>query len=151
MEAPLFNKPLPVLALRNLVLFPGTTVPIRVGRAQSVAAIRTLRPENHPENSDRSLSSSFTGQLLAVLQKPEDQKEHIAPDELHSIGVLCQIERVRGNEKDGFQLVVRGMERVRAAHAYESQGSLFATPEPLKEIRDADPATLRALLDSVKS
>ncbi len=151
MEAPLFNKPLPVLALRNLVLFPGTTVPIRVGRAQSVAAIRTLRPENHPENSDRSLSSSFTGQLLAVLQKPEDQKEHIAPDELHSIGVLCQIERVRGNEKDGFQLVVRGIERVRAAHAYESQGSLFATPEPLKEIRDADPATLRALLDSVKS
>lgn len=142
MEAPLFNKPLPVLALRNLVLFPGTTVPIRVGRSQSLAAIRLLRSEN----SDRNPS----GQLIAVLQKPEEQKDHITPDELHAIGVLCQIERVRGNEKDGYQLVVRGVERVRSVNPYESQGSLWATPEPIKEERDADPATLRALLDSVK-
>lgn len=146
METQLFNKPLPVLALRNLVLFPGTTVPIRVGRAQSLAAIRLLRTEN----SDRN-PTQLGGRLLAVLQLPEDQKDHIAPDELHAIGVLCQIERVRGNEKDGFQLVVRGIERVRATNAYESQGALFATPEPLKEERDADEATLRALLESVKT
>ena len=143
METTLFNKPLPVLALRNLVLFPGMTVPIRVGRAQSIAAIRSIRSEV----GDREPG----GQLIAVLQKPLDQKEHIAPDELHRVGVLCQIERVRGNEKDGFQLIVRGIERVNVANVFESMGTLRATPEPLREDIDADPATIKALLESVKS
>ncbi|RYZ75455.1 MAG: endopeptidase La, partial [Proteobacteria bacterium] len=136
-------KALPVLALRNLVLFPGTTVPIRVGRAQSIAAIRALRNEN--SESDKS-----SQQLIAVLQTPLDQKEHISPDELHPMGVLVQIERVRGNEKDGFQLVVRGLERVRVRQVFESGGSLRAIPEPVTEAADVDQATQRTLLDSVK-
>jgi ATP-dependent Lon protease len=142
MESSLFNKPLPVLALRNLVLFPGTTVPIRVGRAQSMAAIRLLKKEA----GDREI----TGQLIAVLQKPLDQKEHIGPEELHKVGVLAQVERVRGNEKDGYQLVVRGIERINVTNAFETAGALKATPEPFKEEGDADPATIKALLDSLK-
>jgi ATP-dependent Lon protease len=142
METALFNKPLPVLALRNLVLFPGMTVPIRVGRAQSIAAIRAIRSEV----GDREPG----GQIIAVLQKPQDQKEYILPDELNRIGVLCQIERVRGNEKDGFQLIVRGIERIQVANPYEVNGLLRATAEPIREDLDADPETVKALLDSVK-
>ncbi|MES2856839.1 MAG: LON peptidase substrate-binding domain-containing protein, partial [Bdellovibrionota bacterium] len=143
MESSLFNKPVPVLALRNLVLFPGTTVPIRVGRAQSIAAIRLLKKEA----GDREV----TGQLIAVLQKPLDQKEHIGPDELHKTGVLAQIERVRGNEKDGYQLVVRGIERVAVFAPFETAGALKATPEPINETGDADAATIQALLESLKT
>ena len=150
MESTLFNKPLPVLALRNLVLFPGTTVPIRVGRAQSMAAIRSLRNVPAGESAGASQADNPPQQLIAVLQKPLDQKEHISPDELHNIGVLVQVERVRGNEKDGFQLVVRGLERVRVRQAFESNGALEAVAEPLRESVDSDPATTRALLDSVK-
>jgi ATP-dependent Lon protease len=144
MESTNYSKPLPVLALRNLVLFPGTTVPIRVGRAQSIAAIRALRNEN--TDGDKSGSQ----QLIAVLQIPLDQKEHISPDELHPMGVLVQIERVRGNEKDGFQLVVRGLERVRVRQVFESGGALRAIPEPVNEPSDVDQATQKTLLDSVK-
>ena len=152
MESTLFNKPLPVLALRNLVLFPGTTVPIRVGRAQSMAAIRALRNENSGVSGNApSADGQVLGQLIAVLQKPQEQKEHISPDELHSTGVLVQVERVRGNEKDGFQLVVRGLERVRVRQVFESAGALRAIAEPIREETDADPATTRALLDSVKT
>lgn len=143
MESTLFNKSLPVLALRNLVLFPGTTVPIRVGRAQSMAAIRALKNE--------SGDGAQTQTMIAVLQKPLDQKEHISPDELHNIGVLVQVERIRGNEKDGYQLVVRGLERIRVRQAVESNGALKAVAEPLFEKTEADPATLKALLDSVKT
>ena len=143
MESSLFNKPLPVLALRNLVVFPGMTVPIRVGRTQSIAAIRAIRSEV----GDREPG----GQIVAVLQKPQDQRDHIAPDDLHRVGVLCQIERVRGNERDGFQLVVRGIERVKVVEPYESAGTLRATPEPFPEDIDTDPATVKALLESVKT
>lgn len=144
MDSTTYAKPLPVLALRNLVLFPGTTVPIRVGRAQSIAAIRALR--NEKSDSDKSASQ----QLIAVLQIPQEQKEHISPDELHSMGVLVQIERIRGNEKDGFQLVVRGLERVRVRQAFESGGALRAIAEPVTEPSDVDAATEKTLLDSVK-
>lgn len=146
METTLFNKPLPVLALRNLVLFPGMTVPIRVGRAQSIAAIRAIRSEV----GERPLEGAVGGQIIAVLQKPSDQKEYIAPDELHHVGVLCAIERVRGNEKDGFQLIVRGIERIQVVHPFESEGVLRAIAEPVREVDDADPATVKALLESVK-
>ena len=150
MESTLFNKPLPVLALRNLVLFPGTTVPIRVGRAQSMAAIRALRTD--PTGAPATDGTTATqNKMIAVLQKPLDQKEHISPDELHEIGILLQVERIRGNEKDGYQLVVRGLERVRVTQAYENEGALRATAEPLRERTDADAATLKALLDSVKT
>lgn len=135
-----YNKPVPVLALRNLVLFPGTTVPIRVGRAQSIAAIRALRNE----------TSDGTQQLIAVLQIPLDQKEHISPDELHPVGVLVNLERVRGNEKDGFQLVVRGLERVRVRQVFESGGALRAIPEKMNDQADVDEPTQKALLESMK-
>ena len=147
METTLFNKPLPVLALRNLVLFPGMTVPIRVGRAQSIAAIRSIRSSV----GDGLVGQTSGGQLIAVLQKPVDQKEHISPDELHHTGVLCQIERVRGNEKDGFQLIVRGIERVHVAFPFEADGVLRAIAEPFASEDDTDAETVRALLDSVKT
>jgi ATP-dependent Lon protease len=143
MESTLFNKPLPVLALRNLVLFPGTTVPIRVGRAQSMAAIRALKNESGDGAQNQT--------MIAVLQIPLDQKEHISPDELHNVGVLVQVERIRGNEKDGYQLVVRGLERIRVREAFEAGGALKAIAEPLFEKTKADTATLKALLDSVKT
>jgi ATP-dependent Lon protease len=147
MESTLFNKPLPVIALRNLVLFPGMTVPIRVGRSQSMSAVRFVNEDSH----DRQPNS----QLIAVLQRPLDQKEHIAPDELHKVGVLCQVERIRGNDRDGYQLIVRGLERVRVVNPFESgegqRAMLKATPEPFKELIDADPATVKALLESVKT
>lgn len=144
MESSLFNKPFPVIALRNLVIFPGLTVPIRVGRAQSVAVIHELQK--------RTLSDKETvSQVIGVLQKPIDQKEHIAPDELHKVGVLCQVEIIRGTDKEGYQLIVRGVERVQITNPVEVDGMLKATPEPLSRETDLDPLTVKALLDSVKT
>lgn len=138
------NLSVPVLALRNLVLFPGVSVPIRVGRAQSIAAIQTIRSE---AGSDREI----TGQILAVLQRPLEQKERIEPSELHQVGVLCQIERIRGNERDGFQLMLRGVERVQMTEAFEYAGALRALVQPLNDIVDVDSQTIGALSESLKA
>ena len=94
---------LPLLALRKMVLFPGMSVPIRVGRQQSLAALEALRA-THPDLQN--------AKLVAVLQKSDEQREHLLPSEIHHVGTLAVIERVRGNEKDGYQIVIRGLERV---------------------------------------
>ncbi len=142
MDSSLLNNPLPVIALRNLVLFPGLTIPIRVGRAQSIAAIRQLQEKQGGEKPSY---------LIGVLQKPTEQKERIAPDELHKIGVLCQVELVKGNENEGYHLVVKGLERVRIVDPHESEGSLLATPEPVPNEKGAEESTIKALRDSVKT
>lgn len=143
MDSSLLNKQLPVIALRNLVLFPGLTVPIRIGRAQSIAAIRQLQ--------EKKEDGEATSYLIGVLQKPQEQKEHIAPEELHKVGVLCQVEIVKGSESEGYQMVVKGLERVRVVDPFERDGTLYATPEPLPEGERADESTLKALLESVKT
>ena len=145
-------------------MFPGMTVPIRVGRAQSIAAVQILRSaETNTTNSRVNPASSTvpTGDdwsraaigayIIAVLQKPAEQKEHISPLELNRVGVICQVERIRGNQKDGFQLVLRGIERTVVTDVFESENTLQGTAEPFKEDVDADAQTLKALLDSLKT
>lgn len=142
MEEHLLNKPIPVLALRNLVLYPGITVPVRVGRAQSIAAIRAVTPLKSGAPSEK---------LIAVLQREQDQTDHVLPKDLHKIGAICTIERVRGDEKTGFQLLVRGVERVRLMEISDAGGLLTAVAEPTPEDHDVDESTQKALLDSIKS
>jgi ATP-dependent Lon protease len=137
---------LPVLALRNLVLFPGITVPIRVGRAQSVAAIRALRPAA-PE---AELEGAETRRLIAVLQKPSENRDHIKPDELHSVGVVCLVERVRGSEREGYHLVVKGLERVEISDVREIDGALVASHSSRPTEMDLNTESIAGVLESTK-
>lgn len=99
-----------VLALRNLVVFPGISVPIRVGRQQSLEALKAAREH-----------ASITGtspKVIAVLQSSHDI-DHTAPvkeSDLYKVGTLCEIERIgergKGGDSDGVQLLLRGIERV---------------------------------------
>lgn len=97
----------PVLALRNLVIFPGISVPIRVGRQQSLEALRFAR--------ELATKSNEPVKVVAVLQTSEEL-DHTTPVEtkdLHQVGVLCEVDRIKGQESDGLQLLIRGVERVR--------------------------------------
>lgn len=97
---------LPVLALRNLVLFPGMSVPIRVGRAQSLQAIRQAK------ELAKGLAKPI--RLVAVLQTSTDVEQNgpVTAHDLYKIGVVCEIERIKGNDNEGLQLFIKGLERV---------------------------------------
>jgi len=149
METESLNKAIPILALRNLVLFPGMTVPIRVGRSQSIAAIRSVVPRLSDKNQE--IERASTAPLIAVLQRHVEQKDHVAPGDLHKVGVICHIERVRGTEGSGYQLLIRGMERVRLIDPVKVGDVLQAKTEPMPAGLDIDPPTTKALLESIKS
>jgi ATP-dependent Lon protease len=120
----------PVLALRNLVVFPGLSVPIRVGRAQSLAALREARSGGGP------------AQILATLQtNPDAQIERVQPNDLNEIGVLCEIEKVRGNENEGLQLILKGVTRVRLVNASDNGEYLEAGYEAWPDQTDTAPGS----------
>lgn len=104
---------LPVLALRNLVLFPGMSVPIRVGRAQSLQAIRQAK------ELAKKLEEPI--RLIAVLQTSTDidQNGPVKIEDLYKVGVVCEIERIKGNDQEGLQLFIKGLERVSLEDVHE--------------------------------
>jgi ATP-dependent Lon protease len=167
METNFFDKSIPILALRNLVVFPGITVPIRVGRPQSLAAIRSVLPQQQTVGGEAT--ETLSQPILTVLQKRQEQKDQVDGNDLYRVGVVCKIERIRlsdgpkdatakdatGGSMGGYHLFVRGVERVRILEITSPQadknGLLEARIEPLPKDFDVDSATAKALLDSIKS
>lgn len=123
----------PILALRNLVIFPGISVPIRVGRQQSLEALRFAR--------DLATKANEPVKIVAVLQTSEDLDHTSAVEakDLHDVGVLCEVERIKGQESEGLQLLIRGVERVRLSEYQMESASadgvryISAAAETMKE------------------
>lgn len=131
------GRRIPVLAARNVVIFPGTTLPLNVGRVRSVAAVEAAR--------------SNDGFLITIAQKNDRDGAEPSPDELYRVGTLCKIEKVRGTAEHGYQILVRGVERVRVLNVDGSQSFLEAEVESLNDKVDADGKTLDALVSNLKA
>ena len=88
---------LPVLPLRDTLVFPELFVSIKVGRHASLAALKTA------VESDR--------RLITVLQRqPETDEPDM--DDLHEVGTICRVTRVEQGDA-GAVVVVQGVTRVR--------------------------------------
>ena len=108
---------LPVLPLRETVVFPGVAVPISAGRPGTVEAIQVAL------DGDR--------RMFAVCQR--ENVDDATPELLYETGVIVQIaqaQRVRG----GLQLLVHGLERAQAySYARAGEAMLTALVRPVEE------------------
>ena len=115
---------LPVLPLRDTVVYPGVAVPISAGRPGTVEAVQEAL------DGDR--------RLFAVAQK--ENVDDPTPDYLYSIGTVVRIiqtHRVRG----GVQLLVQGEGRAQAlSYHTEGQASLHAVLLEMERQKPRDPA-----------
>ena len=82
---------LPVLPLRDFVLFPGVTAPINAGKPATLKAIEAAL--NTPDRL-----------VFAVSQREDVQ--HVAPETLHTIGTVARIGQLQRGLA-GMQLLVR--------------------------------------------
>lgn len=89
---------LPVLPVRNTVLFPNAAVPLFVGRPSSVAAIQ--HAQRH-------------GDLLLVVSQKDGAMDNPTQDDLYRIGVICLVAKVTELERNSFQLIANGLCRFR--------------------------------------
>jgi ATP-dependent Lon protease len=128
----------PVLPIRNTVIFPGMSLPLRVGRQKSMAAVKLA--------SQTAKSGDW---IVTVAQRTEREGDP-TPGDLFSVGTLAKIEKVRGNAEDGYQIIVRGVARFRIDELVERDGAILALGEEWKDFEDADASTLKALTDSLK-
>jgi ATP-dependent Lon protease len=86
-----------ILPVRNVVLFPGTLVPVTLNRPESIAAV------------DEALK---TGRRLGVLLQRDSEQDHPEPTDLYSVGTVARV--VRSAKSEGrAQLALEGEKRFR--------------------------------------
>ena len=106
---------LPVLPLRDTLVFPELFVSIKVGRQASLAALKAA------VESDR--------RLITVLQRAPETDEPSLKD-LHEIGTVCRVTRVEQGE-GGAVVVVQGVTRARLGEVVENDEFLAVDHEEL--------------------
>jgi ATP-dependent Lon protease len=113
---------LPVLPLRDVVLFPGVTAPIGAGRRATLRAIEAALKQ------DQRL-------IFAVAQK--DNTEQVTPAQLYTTGTIARISQVQRGLA-GVQLVLQGEVRGTALHYHETNGYLEAVVHEAAELPPLD-------------
>ena len=115
---------LPVVPLRNAVLFPGVSFPISAGRAATLRAI------------EAALSTPGR-QVFAVAQRADTEDVHAS--ELHAIGTIAAIGSVQRG-LGGIRLVLEGKARgIALRYANDKKGFLEATVQEAHDMLPLDP------------
>lgn len=127
---------LPVLPLREVVLFPGVTTPIGAGRPGTLRAIESVM-----KTEDRL--------IMAVSQK--ENVEAVHPDGLYQMGTVARIGQLQRG-LGGIQLLLHGEYRGRILQFSEADGYLEAVIEEVADLHPSDPeeAVFRALYREVR-
>ncbi len=89
---------LPVLTLRNTVLFPGSIVPLGIGRPKTVRLVEESIKENG---------------LVAVVAQRDPDVDDPVPADLYGMGCAARLVKLVKASKDNFSVVVQGLSRVR--------------------------------------
>jgi ATP-dependent Lon protease len=114
---------LPVVPLRNAVLFPGVSFPISAGRAATLRAIEAAL--NTPDR-----------RVFAVAQRADTEDVHAS--ELHAIGTVATIGSVQRG-LGGIRLVLEGKARgIALRYANEKRGFLEATVQEAQDMLPLD-------------
>ena len=129
-------KTLPILPLRNTVLFPGVVIPITAGRDKSIQLIK-----------DANKGDKIIG---VVAQRNEDEEEPTLKD-IHRTGVVAQILRVLKMPDGNTTVIIQGKKRFEIEEIIQDEPYLKAT---VKEAVDdkviEDKKEFEAIIDSIK-
>jgi ATP-dependent Lon protease len=127
-----------VLPLQSTTLFPGTVVPLAVGRARSVAAVEAALATEEKFIACISARSEQTAGADAV------------PADLYEVGTLAMIKRMMRNE-EAVHIIVQGTERVRVLEWKQEQPFMRARVEILPELKVVEIDEVEALKRNVQA
>jgi ATP-dependent Lon protease len=125
---------LPILTVRDTVLFPHALLPINVGRPSSVALVGALG-ENR---------------LLGVVSQIDPREDSPGPKDLYEIGTVAMIHKVV-RMKEGLLLFCEGISRMRILNYTATEPYLRAQIERLPELEPEPTPELEALRRDVVS
>ncbi len=107
---------LPILPLKNTVLFPNLFIPLSVGRPQSMAAVEAVMATEE---------KSFV-----VVAQRDASVETPGLDDLYTVGTRSVVKKTARGE-NGVEMIVQGVERVAILRAEQTEPFIKARVRPL--------------------
>lgn len=107
-----------ILPVRRMVLFPGATVPIAIGRPKSIAAIEV---------------AVRAGQPIGVVMQKEAEVADPGPEDLFRVGTLARIIRHVPTGNGAHHLICEGLQRIRLKAFMPDLPFLVASYSPIEE------------------
>lgn len=132
-SSPAEPRRVPLLPLRDVVVYPHLVIPLFVGRAKSVRALE--------------IASDTDKQILLVAQKSATKDDPVAED-LYEIGTLATVLQMLKLPDGTVKVLVEGIQRVRVSDFIETEDCFMAQAEKIEVIEQAD-SEIEALMRTV--
>ena len=126
---------LPVLPVRDVVIFNYMILPLFIGREKSVQAVE---------------SALKNGRHLLVCAQREESTDDPAPADLYNVGTVVQVMRMLKMPDSRVKILVQGVSRARVTGYSQVDPYLEARIETLPEVAPQIDATVEALLRSAR-
>jgi ATP-dependent Lon protease len=127
---------LPILPLRNTVLFPGVVVPITAGRDKSIKLIQETNKE---------------GKIIGVVSQKEEGEEEPGIEDINTVGTVAKILKVLKMPDGNTTVIIQGKKRFQVSEVITTEPYLTATVRPVAEARPAkDNVEFQAIVESIK-
>jgi ATP-dependent Lon protease len=111
---------LPILPLRNTVLFPGVVIPISVGRNKSMKLIREIYKKN---------------KILGTVAQKDASTDEPKYEELFKVGTIAQIIRILEMPDGSTSVIIQGKRRFQVKSLLRSEPYILASVESLEDMK----------------
>jgi ATP-dependent Lon protease len=127
---------LPILPLRNTVLFPGVVVPITAGRDTSIKLINETNKGN---------------KVIGVVSQKDENKENPGIEDINTIGTVARILRVLKMPDGNTTVIIQGKKRFEVAEVMTTDPYMTATVREVAEARPGEKnKEFDAIIESIK-
>jgi len=127
---------LPILSLRNTVLFPGVVIPITAGRDASIKLIN---------------DANKGGKVIGVVSQKDEAVENPTAKDIYKIGTVARILKVLKMPDGNTTVVIQGKKRFQIKEVITEKPYLTATISDISEAKPAkDNEEFKAIIESIK-
>ncbi len=131
-----FPEELPILPLRNNVLFPGVVIPITVGRDKSIRLIQDANRGN---------------KIIGVVSQKDQEEESPEFEDLHKVGTVAQILRLLKMPDGSSTVIIQGKRRFEIVQPISTEPYMKANTRLLVEERiDTNNQEMDVMIKSIK-
>jgi ATP-dependent Lon protease len=129
------NAAIPILPIRNNVLFPGVVIPISVGRDRSIKAVRKAYKDDR---------------VIGVIAQRDIETEDPDLRDLYSVGTVARIVKMLKMPDGGTTLIIQGKRRFVLKSLVSQEPYLIGEVESLEEINTGSAKEMKAFMASMK-
>src|SRR5690606_19335472 len=127
---------LPILSLRNTVLFPGVVIPITAGRDKSIRLIN---------------EANKGSKVIGVVSQKDESLEVPTVKDIYEIGTVAKILRVLKMPDGNVTVIIQGKKRFKISEIITEEPYMNATIRELPEVRPAaNNKEFFAIIESIK-